>query len=184
MKLLAFWIAIASSLLAQTPSPQAPSPQAPPAAVSTPAPPPAAASAAASAPAAAESPVPSGEQILSGSIDLGYRWVTGVYGSNPTYRSIVDLGSGPKLLGTDFTIIDPKKRFFDRIGVRAYDWGDDPYSTLHVDVSKAKLYDFSGDYRNIAYYNNLPAFADPLLANGIALNEQSLDTHADRHVPA
>jgi hypothetical protein len=161
MKLIAIGIAVASSLFAQAP-PQ----EAQPAAASTSAP---------AAPAAA-SPVPSGEQILSGYIDLGYRWVTGVYGSDPTYRSVVDLGSGPKMLGTDFTILDPKKRFFDRIGVRAYDWGDDPYSTLHVDVSKAKLYDFSGDYRNIAYYNNLPAFADPLLANGIALNEQSLDT--------
>ena len=164
MKLILIGIAIAGSLLAQ-----APPPTPPPAAAST-------STTALAAVSTAESPVPSGEQILSGYIDLGYRWVTGVYGSDATYRSVVDLGSGPKLLGTEFTIVDPKKRFFDRIGVRAYDWGDDPYSTLHVDVSKSKLYAFSADYRNIAYYNNLPAFADPLLANGIALNEQSLDT--------
>jgi hypothetical protein len=164
MKLILIGIAIAGSLLAQTPPQEVTAPA--PAAASTTAP---------AAPAAA-APVPSGEQILSGYIDLGYRWETGVYGSDATYRSVVDLGSGPKLLGTEFTIVDPKKRFFDRIGVRAYDWGDDPYSTLHVDVSKSKLYAFSADYRNIAYYNNLPAFADPLLANGIALNEQSLDT--------
>ena len=117
---------------------------------------------------ATASPVPSDENWLTGYIDLGYRWVTGVFGSDDTYRSIVDLGSGPKLLGTDFTILDPKHRLFDRIDVRAYDWGDDPYSTLHVDVRKAKLYDFSADYRNIAYYNNLPAFADPLLATTAA----------------
>lgn len=133
--------------------------------------------AAAPAPAAAASPVPATEPDFTGYIDLGYRWNTGVFGSVPTYRSIVDLGSGPKMLGTEFTILNPKKRFFDRIAVRAYDWGDDPYSTLHIDARKSKLYDFSGDYRNIAYYNNLPAFADPLLANGVALNEQSLDTH-------
>ena len=117
---------------------------------------------------------------LTGYIDLGYRWVTGVYGSFDTYRSVVDLGSGPKLLGTEFTILNtflPGKRFFDRIDVRAYNWGDDPYATLHLDISKAKLYDFSADYRNIAYYNNLPAFADPLLGSGMILNEQSHDTH-------
>ena len=46
-----------------------------------------------------------------------------------------------------------------------------------MDVKKAKLYDFSADYRNLAYYNNLPAFADPMLATtGMILNEQSLDT--------
>jgi len=129
-------------------------------------------------------PVPQDQPALSGYIDLGYRWVTGVYGSTATYRSIVDLGSGPKMLGTDFTILNtflaPGKRFFDRIDVRAADWGDDPYSTLHIDVRKAKLYNFTADYRNIAYYNNLPAFADPLFTGGLILNEQAEDTR--RHM--
>jgi len=159
MKLLLIATAIAGSLLAQ---------DQPAAAPPTPA---------QAAPAAA-SPVPATEPDFTGYIDLGYRWNTGIFGSVPTYRSIVDLGSGPKMLATEFTLVNPKKKFFDRIGVRAYDWGDDPYSTLHIDVTKSKWYDFSGDYRNIAYYNNLPAFADPLLmTNGIALNEQALDTH-------
>lgn len=117
------------------------------------------------------------ESWIIGSIDLGYRWRTDIGGSSNTYRSIVNLGSGPKLLGTEFTITDPKGRAFDRIGVRAYNWGDDPYSTLHVDASKARLYDFSADYRNIAYFNNLPSFADPLLARGIILDERSFDIH-------
>ena len=134
------------------------------------------ASATVAAPAAAPVPDPN-ENWLTGSLDLGYRWVTGVGGSFDTYRSIVDLGSGPKLLGADFTIVDPKHRLFDRLDVRAYDWGDDPYSSVHVDLKKAKLYEFSADYRNIAYYNNLPSFADPLLGTtGTVLNEQSLDT--------
>jgi hypothetical protein len=136
-----------------------------------------AAPAATPAASATASPVPSDENWLTGYIDLGYRWQTGVYGSLDTYRSIVDLGSGPKLLGTDFTIRDAKHRLFDRIDIRAFNWGDDPYSTLHADVKKAKLYSFSADYRNIAYYSNLPAFADPMLATtGVIMNEQSLDT--------
>ena len=66
-------------------------------------------------PAAAEtapaaSPVPSTETWLSGSIDLGYRWRSGVGGSFDTYRSIVNLGSGPKLLGAEFTLTDPSGR--------------------------------------------------------------------------
>jgi hypothetical protein len=137
-----------------------------------PAPP--AAAAAAAEPAAA-SPVPNDQKIFSGYADFGYRWV-GVGGSLNTYRSVVDLGSGMKLLGTEFTILNPTHQTFDRIDVRATDWGDDPYSTLHIGVQKAHLYNFSGDYRSMAYYSNLPAFADPLLANGIVLNEQALDT--------
>jgi hypothetical protein len=133
------------------------------------------------APAAAETtPVPADQPVLSGYIDLGYRWVTGVYGSFDTYRSVVDLGSGPKLLGTDFTILNTflavGKRFFDRIDVRASDIGDEPYETMHIDIRKVRLYNFSGDYRNIAYYNNLPGYADPLLGSGLILNEQAQDT--------
>ena len=117
------------------------------------------------------------EPWLTGSIDIGYRWVSGIGGSADTYRSIVDLGSGPKLTATEFTLLDPKKRLFDRVDVRAYNWGDDPSSSFRLDAKKARLYDFSADYRNIAYYNNLPAYADPLLATtGKALDEQSLDT--------
>jgi hypothetical protein len=156
-------IASASGLLAQTPpavTQTAPAPAAPPAAEAT--------------------PVPTDQPVLSGYIDLGYRWVTGVGGSFDTYRSVVDLGSGPKLLGLDFTILNTflpvGKRFFDRIDVRASDIGDDPYETMHVDIRKNKLYNFSGDYRNIAYYNNLPGYADPLLGSGLILNEQAQDT--------
>ena len=124
-----------------------------------------------------DSPVPAPEITVTGSVDVGYSWRSGIGGSFETYRSIVNLGSGPKLLGTDLTITDPKSRLFDVVHVRAYDWGDDPYSSLHLDARKAKLYDFSADYRDIAYFNNLPSYADPLLARGIVLDEQSFDTH-------
>jgi hypothetical protein len=123
----------------------------------------------------AVSPVPSTESGLTGSVDFGYRWRTDVSGSFDTYRSMVNLGSGPKLLGAEFTITDPKHRAFDRMDVRAYSWGDDPYATFHVRAHKAKLYDFNADYRNIAYFNFLPSYADPLLARGIVLNQQSFD---------
>jgi hypothetical protein len=140
--------------------------------------PPAQTSEAPALPPAAEtpSPVPSAESWLTGSIDVGYRWRTGVGGSLDTYRSIVNLGSGPKLLGADFTLTDPKHRAFDQIRVRANSWGDEPYQTVHFDAKKSKLYDFSADYRDIAYFDFLPSYADPLIGRGIVLNEQSFDT--------
>src|ERR1019366_10469694 len=169
MKALCF-MAMVVPLLAQQPPPaQQPTATQPPPATA-----PAANAAAASE---APSPVPSNENRLTGSIDLGYRWQTGVGGSLDTYRSIVNLGSGPKLLGADFTITDPKSRLFDQIQVRAYSWGDEPYETVHVGVRKKKLYEFNADYRDFAYFDFLPSYADPLLSSrGIALNEQSFDT--------
>ena len=49
----------------------------------------------------AASPAPSGEQWLTGSIDFGYRWLTDVRGNVQEYRSVVNLGEGPKLFGLD-----------------------------------------------------------------------------------
>src|SRR5262252_7883522 len=101
------------------------------------------AAAATSAPADSQTPtpVPAAEPVLTGSIDLGYRWRSNVGGSFDTYRSIVNLGSGPKLLGADFTITDPKHRAFDRMDVRAYNWGDDPYGTFYLRATKTKVYE-------------------------------------------
>ena len=138
---------------------------------------PAASPATAATPAtAAVSPVPATEDWFSGSIDVGYTWRSDVGGSFDAYRSIVNLGSGPKLIGADFTILDPKHRLFDEIRVRASGWGDDPYQIFHLDAKKSKRYEFTADYRDIAYFNFLPSYADPLLARGVTLNEQSFDT--------
>jgi len=126
-------------------------------------------------PSAPEQKPTSSEPSFTGSVDVGYRWRTDVAGSFNTYRSVVDLGAGPKMLGAEFTILDPGKRFFDRVEVRAYNWGDDPYTTLRVNARKQRLYDFTADYRNMAYFNALPSFADPLPARGVVLNERSFD---------
>jgi hypothetical protein len=131
--------------------------------------------AAAKADEKAASPDPSSEQWFTGSFDFGYRWVGDVRGSEATYRSIVNLGDGPKLTGLDFTITDPKHRLFDRIDARANAWGGDPYNTAHVQVIKRGIYDLTGDYRNIAYFNALPSFANPLAPRGF--NERAFDTH-------
>src|ERR1700683_2665419 len=128
-----------------------------------------------SAPAATEaaSPVPAAEDWFSGYIDVGYTWRSDVGGSFDAYRSIVNLGSGPKLIGADFTLLDPKHRLFDEVHVRASGWGDDPYELFHLDAKKSNLHEFSADYRDIAYFDFLPSYADPLLARGVTLNEQS-----------
>ena len=96
------------------------------------------------------------EQNITGSIDFGYRWVRDVRGNFDTYRSVVNLGEGPKLFGWDFSIQDPKKRFFDRIDTQGIGWGGDPWTTARLNARKMGIYDFRFDYRNIAYFNNRP----------------------------
>jgi len=113
---------------------------------------------------------------LTGSVDLGYR-VTSIGGSNDVYRSVVDLGQGPRLLGLDFTLVPSNKVLFDHLDFNATDWGGDPYNTLQGNASKKGVYDFHFDYRDITYFNLLPSFADPLLGSGIVLDEDSWFSH-------
>ncbi len=141
MKALLFFLG-SLPVLAQAPA-QQPSTPAP---VTTPAPAPAAATTSSDA----ASPVPSTEPFLTGWVDLGYVWNTGVGGSYDTYRSIIDIHSGPKLLGTDFTLTDPKHRWFDTIQVRATAWGAEPAESLHIEAKKSGIYDFNADYRDFA----------------------------------
>jgi len=122
------------------------------------------------------SPVPSTEPAITGWMDLGYVFIPGVGGSYDAFRSIIDVHQGPKLLGTDFTLTDPKHRWFDTIQVRSTTWGAEPSSSAHVGARKSGAYDFNADFRDFAYFNFLPSYADPLLGQGIVLDEQSFDT--------
>ena len=122
---------------------------------------------------AADTPAPTGEQWLTGSFDFGYRWVGDIRGNPQQYRSVVNLGEGPKLTGLDFTLTDPKHRLFDRVDARADGWGGDPNTTAHLQAIKRNKYDLRADYRNIAYFNAIPSFANPFAPGGF--NERSFD---------
>src|ERR1039457_1766745 len=122
-----------------------------------------------------QSPAPSGEQWFTGSVEFGYRWLSDVRGNDSEYRSVLNLGAGPKLTALDFTITDPKHRLFDRLDASAYGWGGDPYNTAHLNARKQGDYDFTFDYRNIAYFDAVPSYANPIAPGGF--NEQSFDTH-------
>jgi len=116
------------------------------------------------------------ETTITGSVDLGYRF-NSVGGSLDAFRSVVDTGSGVRLLGLDLTIESATRKWFDRIDVRGSGWGGDPYTTAHVDAARHDWYHFNFDYRDVAYFNFLPSFADPTIGNGVFLDQQSFDSH-------
>ena len=167
MRLLAVLFFGATAVLAQEPQATAPvqagSSQPKPDSTTAPA---------AAAASTSESPTPISSDWISGSIDIGYRWMSDVLGSYAEYRSTLNLGAGPRLFGLDAIIADPKKRLFDTINLRAYNWGD-PYDTAHVDARKLGVYDFNFDYRSMVYFNAIPSYANPIAPAGF--NEQSFD---------
>ena len=91
----------------------------------------------ASAPKAQEAPAAS-TQWLSGTVDAGVRWSSDLRGNPDAYRSVVNLGEGPKLFGLDLTLRDSSHRLFDKLTVRADSWGGEPYTTLRVDAEKRR----------------------------------------------
>jgi hypothetical protein len=134
----------------------------------------------AGAPAAApapDQPAPAAvsDSPISGSVEVGYRFVSGVGGSQDVYDSTVNLGQGLRLIGLDFTV-SPVKSLWDHFEVQASSWGD-PYDTARVEADKSGLYRFTADYRNTAYFNFLPSYANPSLSSGSLLTESSFNTH-------
>lgn len=128
----------------------------------------------ASALSAQQSPdASSGEWNLN--LDLRNRFVQDVSGNGQVYRSIVNLGEGPRLFDGDFRYKEPSGRLFDEFSADANNWGGDPYNTARVRVGLRDVYDLTFNYRNVAYFNNLPSFANPLLGEGLLLSQRALD---------
>ena len=126
-------------------------------------------------PLMAQTPAPVAEEWVSGTAEVGNRWISGVAGSYATYRGMVNLGQGPKLFGLDLSFKDPTHHLFDKLTVRASSWGGDPYNTARIDAARDRLYKFTFDYRNISYFNAMPSYADPGLATGLLVNQRSFD---------
>src|SRR5579884_627031 len=113
------------------------------------------------------------EPQISGSVEVGYRYIPNISGNFDVYRSTVDLGEGPKLLGLDLTLRPNSPTIFDRLDLHMSSWGD-PYNTARLDAQKSGLYRFTVDYRDIAYFNFLPSFANPF--PGSLLTNSAFDT--------
>lgn len=123
----------------------------------------------------AESPSPQVEKTLDGYVDLGARWV-GYGGDFNTYRSLVNLSQGLRMVGLDMRYEPAKSKFVDSLRIQGSNWGGDPYNTARLDVLKRGVYRYVGTYSNIAYFNSLPSYADPTMATGKYLNQRAFDT--------
>jgi hypothetical protein len=119
--------------------------------------------------AAAESP-------MQGTIDIGARWVSGIGGDFNTYRSIVNLGKGIRLMNMDLRSETPGSKLMDSMMLQSYNWGGDPYNSARLDMKKTGVYRFLGNYSNIAYFNALPTFGSPFAGQGIYFNQRAFDT--------
>ena len=127
-------------------------------------------------PAEAAEAVAAPEPALTGNVEFGYRSLLTRSGNLEAYRTIVNLGEGPKLFDADLRFVPPKSKLFDEVSLLMRNWGGEPYSTLRAEIRKSNLYNFLADYRNFAHYNYLPSFGNPLVGSGSLLNQSAFDS--------
>ena len=136
-------------------------------------------------PAAAEAAKPpdttaaAAPEATSGWAEVGYRFLTGEHGSWNTYRSVVNLGEGPRLLNFQSVIKPAAPKLFDTLRLTGGAWGD-PFNSAHLTLDKNNAYRYTLHYRNLAYFNALPSFASPQLGrlgpDAFTVNQRSIDT--------
>ena len=91
---------------------------------------------------------PAGYTIHQG-VDLGGR-MTGITGSNAMYSTLVNLQSGPRVLGETFemrALPSNKHTWVDNVSAFGTGFGGDPNSFSRLSLSKGKVYEFSGIFR-------------------------------------
>ena len=100
---------------------------------------------------------------ITSSFETGYRFRT-VGGDLDKFRSDVNFGNGPRLLGSLLTVNskDGHGWLFDEIVLSTQGLGDDPYQSATLRIQKNKLYRYDMSWRLSDYYN--PALS---LAQGL-----------------
>jgi hypothetical protein len=105
---------------------------------------------------------------LHESIDLGGH-VANIDGSGAMYDTLVNQQSGPRILGETYelrALPNTKNTLVDRLKVFASGLGGDPYNVAKMDLSKGKLYDFSGLFRRDRQYFDYNLLGNPNLPPG------------------
>jgi hypothetical protein len=117
--------------------------------------------------------------VIHNTVDLGGH-IVGVTGSGAMYDTLVNIHSGPRILGQTFTIHAlpaTKHILFDDLSAFSAGFGGDPNNFAKMDISKGKLYEFSGLFRRDRQYfdynllgnTNTPVLTAPYgLVNGNA----------------
>jgi hypothetical protein len=101
-------------------------------------------------------------------VDLGGR-ITGVTGSAAMYDTMVNLQSGPRVLGETFelhALPGKKNTLVDSLMAVGSGFGGDPNSFTRLTLSKGKIYEFSGMFRRDRQYFDYDLLGNPNIPGG------------------
>lgn len=110
-------------------------------------------------------------QVFPVEIEAGYRW-TEVDGNEALYRSQINEQDGFVIRSLSFFSTSTA---FDHLRIDATDLGVGPASSVRVDAGKSGKYRVRLGYRSFDSFSALPAFANPLLGQGIIPGQHTYD---------
>jgi hypothetical protein len=109
-------------------------------------------------------------------LEAGYRWLD-LKGSSEMYRTQINERGG--LLIRSFTMstsdFEGHTALVDRFRVDASDLGSGPAQSFRLEASRAGTYKLRFGYRSADAFSALPAFANPLLGQGIIPGQHTFD---------
>jgi hypothetical protein len=122
-----------------------------------------------SAPDASSSAVPGGYSVHE-SVDLGGHMV-GRTGSGAMYDTMVNMRSGPRMLGETFemrALPGNKNTMFDALTAFTTGFGGDPDNYAKLNFYKGKLYEFSGTFRRDRQYFDYDLLGNANILSGLS----------------
>jgi hypothetical protein len=109
--------------------------------------------------------------VIHQTVDLGGH-MAGISGSGAMYDTLVNIHSGPRVLGETFTmhaVPGSKHPLLDSLTAFSSGFGGDPYNFAKLDFSKGKLYEFSGLFRRDRQYSDYDLLANPSIPAGLSI---------------
>jgi hypothetical protein len=91
------------------------------------------------------------------------------HGQRAMYDTLVNLQSGPRVLGETFemrALPGKKNTLVDSLSAIGSGFGGDPYNFAKLDFSKGKLYEFSGLFRRDRQYFDYDLLGNPNIPGG------------------
>jgi hypothetical protein len=124
----------------------------------------------------AAAPLPAPETQISApagysihqTVDVGGH-VVGLTGSRAMYDTLVNLQSGPRVLGETFemrALPGNKNALVDSLSAISSGFGGDPNSFTRMNFSKGKIYEFSGVFRRDRQYFDYDLLGNPNIPGG------------------
>ena len=112
-----------------------------------------------------------GPYLIKQSIEFGGR-ITDFTGNTGTWDSLVNLGSGPRLLEYTLDMHSPNHngKLFDDLLFSNFGYGGDPNDFTRLRAQKGKIYSFSGGFRRDQNIFDYDLFANPLNPATSAVN--------------